>query len=411
MARTVPWDEPSEMALLGAAMLSPSAFEVAVTEVETADFYLIDHQQIHAAMLRLYESGATVADTVTLWTEIDGWEPAPLESRGGPAYLLRVMQLTPATSNARRYASIIVDCATRRDLIGAGGEIAEIGYTETDAARAVDMARTLIGTVDLPIGSVEPSPTIHDLLNKEITQNWLVPGLIERQDRLILTGPEGGGKSTLLRQCAVCMAAGMHPFQFYPIEPIRVLVVDVENTEAQNQRKYHPMVQRVWDRLEGDNLRIEVRTQGLDLLSRHDHRWLLERVAANKPDLLITGPIYKLHAGDPNEEGPARKLAAVFDAMRGRFGTAIILEAHSPHGSETSRPVRPYGASLWMRWPEFGYGLRLARGEDGEAGHMDFVPFRGARDARDWPHRLNRGGEGNWPWVDAGYTDPSDGRF
>jgi hypothetical protein len=44
--------------------------------------------------------------------------------------------------------------------------------------------------------------------------DWIVPGLIERGDRLMLTGFEGLGKSMLTRQLAVTMAAGLHPFRW-----------------------------------------------------------------------------------------------------------------------------------------------------------------------------------------------------
>jgi RecA-family ATPase len=40
----------------------------------------------------------------------------------------------------------------------------------------------------------------------------VIPGLLERRDRLMLTGEEGLGKSYLLRQIAVMAAAGLDPF-------------------------------------------------------------------------------------------------------------------------------------------------------------------------------------------------------
>jgi hypothetical protein len=43
-------------------------------------------------------------------------------------------------------------------------------------------------------------------------EDWVIPGLLAREDRLILTGAEGLGKMMLLRQIAVCAAAGLDPF-------------------------------------------------------------------------------------------------------------------------------------------------------------------------------------------------------
>ena len=41
--------------------------------------------------------------------------------------------------------------------------------------------------------------------------DWVIPGLFERQDRMIVTGAEGYGKTTWLRQLAIMFAAGLHP--------------------------------------------------------------------------------------------------------------------------------------------------------------------------------------------------------
>jgi replicative DNA helicase len=43
---------------------------------------------------------------------------------------------------------------------------------------------------------------------------------------------------------------------------------------------------------------------------------------------------------------------------------------------------------LWSRWPEFGLHLS-AKGQ--------LLHWRGARDERNWPAALNRGGD--WPWT------------
>jgi hypothetical protein len=276
------------------------------------------------------------------------------------------------------------------------------------------MAKHMIATVDMPLGAGVPSPSAAEFLQGEDTYNWLVEGLLERRDRLIITGGEGGGKSTLLRQLAVQFAAGIHPFRFHPTTPIRVLQVDVENSAPQIRRAIEPMMAVASERpgWNADNLRIEVRTDGLDLTQRHDSRWLLERVASNRPDVLITGPIYKLHAEDPNDELPARRVARVLDMIRDKYDCAIVLEAHAPHGQGgAARSLRPFGSSLWLRWPEFGYGLKADR-EAGEInGHpaaVWFEAWRGARDQREWPARLSGDGREFWPWRDSAHMPAHD---
>lgn len=233
-----------------------------------------------------------------------------------------------------------------------------------------------------------PVPTVAEFLaHAEDPYDWLVPGLLERGDRLIVTGPEGGGKSTLLRQLAVQLAAGIHPFGGGDFRAMRVLLLDVENSERQVRRAMRPLVLAA--KSDGIPLYVGTRPQGLDLLHRPDAERLLSVVEAVRPELIIGGPMYKLSGGDPTEEGTARVVAAYLDRLRAQYGLALILEAHSPYANGGTRhPLRPYGASLWSRWPEFGIHLS----KDGELTH-----WRGPRDEREWPALLERGGA--WPWT------------
>jgi hypothetical protein len=231
-------------------------------------------------------------------------------------------------------------------------------------------------------------PSISEFLaREEEPYDWLVPGLLERGDRLIVTGPEGGGKSTLLRQLCVQLAAGIHPFGGPDFKPVRVLLLDVENSERQVRRQLRPLHLALGGR--DLPLYVGVRPQGLDLLFPEDGKKLINVVQSVRPDLIVGGPAYKLAGGDPTEESTARFVAGFFDRLRHDYGLGLILEAHSPYANGTAkRPIRPYGASLWSRWPEFGIHLS----KEGEVNH-----WRGPRDEREWPALLQRGGA--WPWT------------
>jgi hypothetical protein len=236
--------------------------------------------------------------------------------------------------------------------------------------------------------------------------DWAIPGLLERGDRLILTGFEGLGKSMLTRQLAVTAAAGLHPFEFGHITPQKVLMIDCENSERQSRRKFRPLAAASIDamrRVPDGGLRLIHRPAGIDLTQRADAEWLLERVTAHQPDVLIIGPFYRLHAGNMNEELPARKAVAVLDHARTLGdGCALIIEAHAGHGEAgAKRKVRPAGSSLLLRWPEFGYGLspfdEPLGGPPGKT--VEVLPWRGARDERAWPTHLTHGT--HWPWIDV----------
>lgn len=396
MSRTPPHNLEAEESLLGAAMLAKEALEVLMTDVVPADFYKPGHILIAEAMGELYRRGDPV-DPVTVAERLRAGGAHNLERVGGPAELVSLASNVPATSSARRYARIVSDMAILRRLVGVGAEITELGYETSDVLAAVDTAQALVGGIDLPVGTSAPAMTVNELMALDFKNDWVIPGLLERHDRLVLTAPEGFGKSTIIRQIAVQVASGIHPFKYRPIERRRCLIVDVENSPTQLQTEFRPLLDVAGHNLDPDCLRIEPRPEGIDLTTRHDSQWLLDKVASTRPDILFIGPIYKLHAKDPNEEMPARAVTAILDNLRVRFRCALVIEGHSPHAMGGHRPLRPVGSSLWMRWPEFGYGLTADREAPNTAAMV--VPWRGPRGARDFPRRLERGHE--WPWSDG----------
>lgn len=390
--RVVPQNIEAEDSLIGAALLDATAFAITVTQVEPADFYRTANATIATALGRMWTRGERKADPVLVADELKDY--GDLEKAGGTNALTALLVNTPATSNAERYAKIVQEKSLLRRVMNAGLAITDLALETPDIAKAVTDAKALVNELDLPIGATEPSPHVLDFLDLETKQDWLVPGLLERRDRLVLTATEGAGKSTLIRQLAVQFASGIHPFENRFIEPIKVLIIDLENSMPQIQRALRLLVVSAKENLVPENLRIEVRPEGLDLQNRHDVRWLYDRVAMAAPDVVCIGPIYKLHNDNPNDELPARRVAGVLDELRSRYGCALMIEAHSPQGSTGTRALRPIGSSLWLRWPEFGLGLRRMKTDHAR---YRFEEWRGARDQRAWPEFLRRGGA--WPWT------------
>lgn len=257
------------------------------------------------------------------------------------------------------------------------------------------------------------APDLHAILESTDPDfDWLVPGLLERGDRLVLTGWEGMGKSWLVRQFALCMAAGIHPFTAEPYGFLRVLMIDAENSQRQTRRvlrRMYPALEALGASVPRGGCRFILRPEGFDLTQAEDADWLLERVIAHQPDVLFIGPLYRLHAADPKEEGAARAMVGAIDRARVRANCAVVLEAHAGHASGLAgRSVRPLGSSLLMRWPEFGYGIAPIRDEtDPEAKTpVALTSWRGDRDARDWPKRLRHGMPDELPWqIDGGFHD------
>ena len=386
-----------EQALLGAIFLEPALAARLRDHIDAGDFDEPKHETIWHAIHTVAETNHTLPDPLLVSEHLR--TTGQLTKVGGAPYLFTLAQLCPSTGNAEHYATQVRNQARIRHAGHAINRAKQFLTTATPDAIDHALGDTL-QTLDDVVARVGPRhtalirvPTIDELLHGDDDEDqfdWVIPGLIEHQERVILTAEEGAGKSTLLRQIAVTAAAGIHPFSNQPIDPVRVLHVDVENSIRQSRRQYRPIRIQAGDSLDPDRLRIEIRVAGIDLTTREDQDWLQRTVDSVTPDLLLIGPIYKLANGDPTEEQSAKPVAMALDRIRDTTDCAILLEAHAakaPTG-QRRRPHEPYGWSGWLRWPEVGLWLD----KDG-----DLTPWRGAREEREWPRELERGG--TWPWT------------
>jgi replicative DNA helicase len=244
---------------------------------------------------------------------------------------------------------------------------------------------------------------------------------MERMERWILTGTEGTGKSVLIAQFVCCLAAGLHPFTGEPLETgsLRVLVLDCENPRPASRRRYQWMVRQISELRDAHclaphewpkhQMHVDLRPGGVDLLSARDVAWLEHAVNSTAPDVIAIGPLYKMHRHNPNDEQAARDLIAVLDGIRERYGVAVVTEAHAGHAEDAgrNRKMRPSGSSLWLRWPEFGYGLRRAVNDPGREHPelVDVVAWRGSREERNWPRQLQHGHALPWSPANGDYYD------
>lgn len=383
-------DYAVERALLGACLLSDVALEESARTLTAADFGAPRHRDIYAAMLALRDEGRV--DIITVSTRL---------GEGSLEYLHELQNATPSIASASRYAATIANWKLRRDLMIASDQIAMLARIEDDAGHAADQARALLQHLDLPAGRGAPDPDVDSFIGgTDISYDWLIPDFLEYRDRMLVTASEGGGKSVLLAQIAVMAAAGIHPWTYEAVEPRNVLVVDLENSQRMVSRRFQWLRQNTdRSKFNPQRLRIHVRPGGIDLTGRADRRWLSDRCQANNAELLVIGPAYRMSAGvaergDVGGEDHTRTVTKALDEIRMQCNVALLMETHAPHAHHGGRDLRPFGSSVWLRWPEFGIGLR--RGED--ANRWVVEHWRGPRDKRTWPTHLEKGA-GKWPWT------------
>ncbi|WP_396623738.1 replicative DNA helicase [Luteitalea sp.] len=149
--RTLPHNLDAERSVLGAILLRNDAINAAVEVVLPEDFYREAHQVLLEHMIQLSEKGAAI-DLVTLSESLGRKDE--LEKIGGPAYISRLVDGVPRTTNVEYYAQIVKEKSTLRRLISEAGKIASDAYdADRDASEILDEAeRGIFSIADARIG-------------------------------------------------------------------------------------------------------------------------------------------------------------------------------------------------------------------------------------------------------------------
>jgi len=399
----------SEQAVLGRCLAEPGDIAELLRLLEPHMFAQPGNGSL-AALMRSMDAEAIPVDASTVLSRVMQREELVrmLGDQPGP-YLNQLQFLAAAhTLEAARWHAGLVRTAYAESMLaerlsGAGESLAA-GRTDVPgavlaAAQALDEAEELAAGV----GGARVR-TATDLLATDPPIDWLIPGLLARRERVMLTGGEGLGKSELLVMLGVCAAAGVQPWTGEQHEPLRVLHLDLENDRDQLRRRYRRIITAMERNaeLDRDRLMVETMEAGIDLTRSDDIVRLHRLLAAAAPHILIIGPLYKMHRANINDEQAARGLVHTLDEVRVRHDVAILTEAHPglSQGDDGARAMRPRGSSLFLGWPNVGFGLRknADAGNEFPPRQLDLVPWRGNREARDWPDGLLRARSSReWP--------------
>ncbi|MEV6432877.1 AAA family ATPase [Nocardia sp. NPDC051463] len=423
-----PYDVTAEKALIGVTMLAPDACRTVFLAIRADDWYSPTSRNIAVVIAEMLTADRPVdPNTVLVEAQARGLVPG----RVSPTVLFECAQLAWSPESASLLAQRIRDLSAARKLSQVAARLGQrmesawvTGVDPVDIAAAIAEARHACDEAERIAADVTAEPPIPmgEFLAVHDEHDWLIPGLLERMERIVLTGAEGGGKTVLATQIATCLAGGLHPFTASPLgsgdRGIRVLVVDCENSPAQSRRRFRWMIGQAdaarhrvgvspmdWSQ----SMFINMRPAGIDLLAGSDAAWLDQAITNTAPDLLVLGPLYKLHHANPNDETAARELVWVLDNLRERHGFALLTEAHAGNATESSgdRVMRPIGSSLFRRWPEFGFGLLRSKTDPGgpRASIVDVLSWRGSREERSWPSKLQHSHILPWMPADPEYYD------
>ncbi len=197
--RVPPQSLEQERALLGCVLLDSATYGLVEGIVRDEDFYAPTNSAIWRAFASLHATHRPI-DQITLRTELAN--SRRLEAVGGDEYLLSLTDTLPTASSAESYARTVAELASRRRLIAACIEAAEVGYDTEVAAK--DFFESTERSV---LGAIRDSTTGAGLVHISVPLRTA----FERMHRIASSGGAGvtglpTGITGLDR-----MTTGMHP--------------------------------------------------------------------------------------------------------------------------------------------------------------------------------------------------------
>jgi replicative DNA helicase len=138
--RLPPQSLEAEQSVLGAILIDRDAIIEVAEFLRPDDFYRQAHGIVYRAMIELFERREPI-DVVTVAESLE--RTNDLEASGGRAFLSELSTQTPTAVHAVQYARIVERKAVLRNLIGAAGKIAGIGYEDpAQVQEAIDRAES-----------------------------------------------------------------------------------------------------------------------------------------------------------------------------------------------------------------------------------------------------------------------------
>lgn len=159
-------------------------------------------------------------------------------------------------------------------------------------------------------------------------------GLLYPKSRIGLTGPGKKGKSMLVQNIMLSLAAGIPFLGQFPIPlPRRVVYIQSEVSPHAMQDRLKRMI----DSRAGDNLKFSgatlVNAPNLKIDSKEGYRAIEMILEQSKAEVAVFDPLYRLHIADENRADEMRAVVDLFDRLIDKFGIALILVHH--HGKAT----------------------------------------------------------------------------
>ena len=323
-----PVDCDAEQSLLSAILLDPD--RLPTLGLKTSDFFDGWNRDIFKAMLSLHKAGLPLTG-VRIRQELLSLPGSKKDGCVGAGYLADLLNDPYTLEYLDDDASIIREKARKREFLMRVPDLLKRSQngTRTDALGEQWTAAIALLKEDKPEAVAELFTSVGELLDtpdKPIP--WAVHEVLPQGALTIIAAEPGAGKSTMLRDLAVCVAQG-RPFQGREVKQGPVLLFSLEESKPMVVKHLRQMdVQR--------DDPIHIRFEPLDD-AVSQVRAAVERI---KPAMVIIDPLPKFVAiDDLNSYGQVSPaMDALVQLAHEGEGTNIVVVTHTNKAGEDTRP-------------------------------------------------------------------------
>ncbi len=186
---------------------------------------------------------------------------------------------------------------------------------------------------------------------------WLVPGYFMRGTLTVISGHGSAGKSLLSCAWAIAAATGQRVGRFQPLEPVRVGLFNVEDDDAEQQRRLSAALRQFGMAPQDVAGRIiRMHPTPIGTLLDHDGlsgvtsatkilNLLEEAIKAYRLDLVFLDPLVELHTANENDNTAIRHVLARMRELATKHNMAAAIVHHQRKGGMAGDPDAIRGAS------------------------------------------------------------------
>jgi putative DNA primase/helicase len=187
---------------------------------------------------------------------------------------------------------------------------------------------------------------------------WLVKHWLQDQALIMVHGPSGGGKTFVVLDWCLTIAAGLKEWNGHKVKPGAVVYLAGEGHNGLRGRV------AAWkqERHKGP-LRMWLSRAGCDLNTPEGYRRVVESVRAlpEVPRLIVVDTLHRFLFGDENSAQDAKTMIDACAALMAEFDCTVLLVHHTGVSDEAQHRAR--GSSAWKGALEIEVSIIPAKGE------------------------------------------------